>query len=208
MDWFVLPHSLSDLAGRGRVKDAVPDDAIRHDIEFIWVPVWRVEVSGHGVSFAYSEVDVRTGPDVVIQGGPDPDWPPGRPTTKRRRRMGASIHHSRDTHLVCARLGFPIRPNVKIRLADLQPGDALDTHHVVPDYPQQTMEQRVLTEQRPLLGQAYIDDARLCFVPLYVQRYRMRDDPSVYWAAVDGFRGKVASANHQTLGDRLKQFFT
>ncbi len=207
MDWFVLPHALSDLAGRGRVKDAVPDEAICHDIEFIWVPVWRVEVSGHAVSFAFRE-EVRTKPDVVIQGGPDPDWPPGRQTKKRRRRMAASTAHTHHTHLVCARLGFPIRPDMKIRLADLQPGDALDTQHVVPDYPQHTMEERMLAEQRPLLGQAYIDDARLCFVPLYVQRYRMRDDPSVYWAAVDGFRGNAVSANHQTLGNRLKQFFT
>ena len=205
----MLPRALSELAGRGRAKDAVPDDATRHDVESLWVPVWRVDAKVHGMSFMWRDVVDRSGPDVVIQGGPDPDWPPGRGTKKRRRQMGAALHHTQQTKLVVARRGFPIEPKLKIRLADLAPGqsDALDAPHVEPDLPREAMEKSLLAELQPMMGTAYVDDARLCFVPLFVQRYRMGDDPEVYWAAIDGFRGKVVSESGPTLGARLKKLF-
>ena len=209
-DWFVLPRALSELAGRGRVRDAVPDDATRHEVESIWVPVWRVDAKVHGMSVMWSDVVDRSGPDVIIQGGPDPDWPPGRGTQKRRRRMGAALHHTRETKLVAARRGFPITPSMEIRVADLAPCDlaALDAPHVEPDLAREPMEKALLAELQPMMGTAYVDDARLCFVPLFVQRYRTGDDPEIYWAAVDGFRGKVVSESAPTLAKRMRRYFT
>lgn len=209
MEWFVLPRALSELAGRGRAKDATPEDAERHEVESLWVPMWRVDVKVHGMSFMWSDVVDRSGPDVVIQGGPDPTWPPGRGTRKRRRRMGAALHHTQDTRSIAARSGFPIEPKMKIRLADLAPGseDAFDAPRVLPDVPREPMEKSLLAELQPMMGTAYVDDARLCFVPLFVQRYRVDDDPAIYWAAIDGFHGKVVSECRPPLAARIKNLF-
>lgn len=208
MDWFVLPRALSEMAGRGRVRDAVPDDVERHEVESVWVPVWRVDAKVHGMSFMWSETEDRSQPDVVIQGGPDPTWPPGRGTRRRKRRLGAALHHTHEAELPVARKGFPIEPRMKIRTADLVPGELpFDAPHVPPDLARDEMERTLLASLQPMMGTAYIDDARLCFVPLFVQRYRMDDDPAVYWAAVDGFRGKVVAQSQPPLAARIRKMF-
>lgn len=240
---FLLPRTIGTMVGEGRARDAVTEGVLRPadiesaeigPIEAIWVPFWRIQGSVDAFSIDLREtVDVvRRGKDVGVLGGGGqrpPKAPRGHTTTRRRTRPQGGFRHQDATLAILGRHGFPIDPGPKLKLSlsDLIPAaegklDAKTT--VLPDTTEdearETAEHTLRRRGQPnsaLFASVNVTlrDARLCFYPLYVVRYRYGgeavDGSSIFFVAVSGTTGKVVASHHpgvlRSVGSRFKRLF-
>ena len=211
---FVLPRTIGAMVGEGRARDAAREGFLRpadidraefHEVEKIWVPLWRVEGSVDGFHVGLTRFETSRGRAGVM------------PT-------GGFRHHD-GTLAVLARHGYPIDPagKVKIPKADLVP---LSEHRlrneaaerVLPDV---TREDAVAQAEQLLRrkGQpsnalyakvdVQVKDVLLCYTPLYVCRYRyggeaVEGGPAIFFTAIDGTTGKVVASHHPSAWRSLK----
>lgn len=240
---FTVPKSIGKMVGEGRARDAVTRNVLRpadletaelEPVQLIWVPLWRFEATADSFHLRLDRMwipESSSGP--IIQGGSG-----RRPPRSPRRRRGQSVvtpgggfRHRDRTVAVLGRAGFPIDPSAKISIAltDLVPAlnaqlDAQST--VLPDVPQEDAQEGAVTTLRraaepsnALFSKVDVNvrDARLCFYPLYVQRYRyggeaVEGGASIFFAAVSGQSGKVVATRHpsalRSVGSQLRRLFS
>lgn len=240
-----LPRTVGQMVGAGRARDAVLGGAFRPadvdraelgEVEAIWVPLWRVEGSVDSFAIGLTETvrTIRSGPDAGVLGGGGrrpPRSPRKRVRTKRSVLPTGGYSHHDGVVPVLARRGFAIDPSrkVKLRRADLVKVDELGldpASTVLPDLPREEAEE-VAKRHLRRRGQpggntlfAKVDtkiaDARLCYYPLYVLRYRYGGEavdggPRTFFVAVSGTTGKVVASEHpsawRSVGSKLRRLF-
>lgn len=220
------------MVGEGRARDGVTEGVLRpadideaemHEIEPIWIPLWRVEGSSDtfSIDLVHTIETIRGRvPDAGVLGGgakrpPDSRDRKGKTRTRRRTLPAGGFRHRDGTMSVLARRGFPIDPGLGVRIpkADLIPVTEakLDPElTVLPDLPREDAAGaaehalRRRGEPRSALFASVstrIEDARLVFYPLYVARYRYGGDAveggsSIFFVAVSGTSGKVVASHH------------
>jgi hypothetical protein len=216
---FVLPRSVSEMAGKGRAKDAVTRGFLKprdietaeiSEVEKIFVPLWRIEGSVDGFHIGLGEITNSRG-------------------RSRPFPTGGFRHHD-GTLSVLARRGFAIDPSLKVKIPkkDLVPyADApIDpSERVEPDVPRELAEKRARKllqrkgEPRSALYakvDVEIGEVTLCYYPLWVVRYRyggeaIEGGPEVFFAAISGTTGKEVASQHpsalRSLGGKLRGLF-
>ena len=96
-------------------------------------------------------------------------------------------------------------------LPDLEPGDAEASAR-------RKLARRGQPKGNTLFAKVDVDvqDVRLCFYPLYVQRYRyggeaVEGGPRTFYVAVSGTTGKIVASEHpgalRSMGSKLRRFF-
>ncbi len=242
---WAIPCAIGAMVGKGRARDAItegvlrPADIAEAEIEpaaLVWLPLWRVEgsVDAFSVGLTRTARTVLSGPDVGVLGGPG-RRPPRSPKKRARVRQGVLPHggysHRDGVVPVLARAGFPIDPSAKVtlQLADLVPladAELAPEATIAPDVPSAEAERharRILARRGQPRGNtlfAKVDvevrDARLCFYPLFVARYRyggeaVEGGPRVFFTAVSGVTGKVVASEHpgalRSVGSKLRRLF-
>ncbi len=218
---FVVPAHLSAEEGDRRGREAIqegllrPADSHKADIEvaqLVWVPLWRVDVSGDGF-----HVGLKHATD-----------------TKGRLRYvlpTGGVRHRDEVVVLLGRKMLPFDPSPSIAL----PLDAMasklthpitDGEELTPDVSRDDAEReasaRVRRSVQPSSAVYSSADVRvrsavLCHYPIWLRRYRYQGEASggvvieghVALSAVDG---RVVSAKHppawRSLASRVKHLFT
>lgn len=203
-DAFVVPASLGEMAGKGRVRDAVrarwlrPADLERAELaeaELVWLPLWRVEGAVDG--FHLGVTTHTRGSRMLPTGG---------------------FTHQDGTVLVPARGGLTIDPSgtAKVARGDLRPYESApppDDVRIEPDVEQRVAEDeaQLRLRRRGQPAQALyanvevkLRSTELVFLPLWVVRYNYAGEASdgaesEYHAAVSAHSGEVVSERHPPL---------
>jgi hypothetical protein len=201
-----LPATFSEMACKGRVRDAVaarwlrPADLSRAEIgvaERIWLPVWRIEGAVDGFHLGLRATQGRGRAAVLPTGG--------------------FSHHDGDL-LVPARRAFTIELSERARIArgDLRRFSEVappEEECIEPDVDRAAAEEEATLrlrrrgEPRQALYASVdvkIRSAELCFQPLWVVRYLYAGEASegkesTYHAAISGHSGELLSERHPPL---------
>lgn len=201
---FAVPASFSEMAARGRARDAVRerwlrpadlDGAVFGPPERLWVPLWRFEGSADGFHLALHHLSDARGRGRILPSG--------------------GFIHKDGSMLVLARGGCPYDPSSKatIERADVRPlveVEIPEAEKVLPDVPKERAEEDARAKLRRL-GQpssalyAQVDvritASQLVWLPMWIVRYRYKGEAtggaeSEYHSAISARTGAVVSERH------------